>query len=217
MIENILFDLGGVLLNIDMQKTIGAFTSLGWKEDDWKGKPPGSRQLFENLETGVSTETQFREILCKALPGNLTDQEIDTAWNAMLIDFLPGIAGYLTELKSSFHLYLLSNTNAIHLKRFREIFYQEYGFQLDDLFEKTYYSHEIGYRKPDQMAYLKVLKDAGILPGKTLFVDDLAMNTDAAEKLGMKVLQIVPGTLMQVLPKYLGNSDSPLSILTECG
>ena len=203
MIENILFDLGGVLLKIDMQKTIRAFTSLGWKEDDWKSNLHGQHQLFENLETGASTESQFRKNLRKALPGSPSDQEIDDAWNAMLIDFLPGIAGFLTELKSSFHLYLLSNTNAIHLKRFREIFFLEYGFRLDDLFEKTYYSHELGFRKPDPLSYLKVMKDATIFPRNTLFVDDLPANTEAAEKLGMKVLQIVPGTLMQVLPSFL--------------
>jgi putative hydrolase of the HAD superfamily len=204
MIENILFDLGGVLLNIDMQKTIRAFASLGWKEDEWKSNPPGTRQLFENLETGASTETQFRENLRKVLPGNPSDKEIDAAWNAMLINFLPGIADYLTELKSSYRLYLLSNTNAIHLKRFREIFYLEYGFQMDDLFQQTYYSHEIGFRKPDPMAYLKVMRDASITPDRALFVDDLQANTEAAERLGMVALQITPGTLLQVLPEYLG-------------
>jgi putative hydrolase of the HAD superfamily len=94
----------------------------------------------------------------------------------------------------------------LHLRRFRDIFFQEYGFQLDDLFLSTFYSHEIGFRKPDPMSFMKVMKDSAISPETTLFVDDLKANTDAAEKLGMKVLQIEPGTLMQALPEYLGVS-----------
>ncbi|MEI6275617.1 MAG: HAD family phosphatase [Prolixibacteraceae bacterium] len=206
MIENILFDLGGVLLRIDLQLTIQAFALLGWKEEDENESPEDRLKVFHNLETGDSSDSQFRENIRKMLPGKPTDHDIDCAWNVMLIDFLPGIADFLIKLKSSYHLYLLSNTNAIHLKRFRNIFFEEYGYPLDELFEKTFYSHEIGYRKPNPKAYLKVMEDASIAASHTLFVDDLKVNTDAASLLGMKVLQIEPGTLMQALPEYLGTN-----------
>ncbi len=203
MIENILFDLGGVLLTIDMQKTIEAFALLGWKETEWKENSQSRRAVFENLETGTDSQYQFRENIRKMLPGTPTDTEIDNAWNAMLIDFPAAIIDYLIKLKTEYTLYLLSNTNALHLKHFREIFFFAYGYQIDTLFHKTYYSHEIGFRKPNPGAFLKVLEDSSLIPGNTLFVDDLKVNTDAAEEIGMKVLNIEAGTLLQSLTGYL--------------
>lgn len=203
MLENILFDLGGVLLKIDMGKTKSAFTDLGWKEEDWKGVGQFGSLLFENLEIGVDNPVIFRENIRKILPGNPSDEEINYAWNAMLIDFPPEIVIYLTQLKKRYQLYLLSNTNEIHVHRFTEIFEQQFGFPLCQLFEKCYYSHEIGFRKPTVKAFEVVLKDAGLNPEETLFVDDLKANTETAERLGMKILHIEPGSLMNRLPDYL--------------
>jgi len=203
MLENILFDLGGVLLNIDMGKTRSAFALLGWKEEDWKGITRNGHLYFENLEIGLDSPAQFMEEIRKILTSNPSDSEIDQAWNAMLIDFPPEIVDYLIRLRSRYRLYLLSNTNELHLQRFGEIFEQSYGYSISRLFEKCYYSHEIGFRKPDPEAFTVVLKDASLDPGKTLFVDDLKPNTDMADSLGMKVLHIEAGTLMERLPKYL--------------
>ena len=203
MIKNIIFDLGGVLLNVEMQNTIEAFARLGWKETDQQGDAQNRLEVFQKLETGADSPIRFRENIRKILPGRPAADEIDQAWNAMLIDFFPGTVDYLSELKSGYSLYLLSNTNALHLKHFREMFFNDYGFPIDNLFEKTYYSHEIGFRKPNPMAYLKVLEDAVLLPEMTLFVDDLKINTDAAAELGMKVLHIEAGTLLKSLPDYL--------------
>ena len=203
MIKNIIFDLGRVLLNVEMKKTIEAFARLRWKETDQQGNSQTRLAVFENLETGADSQIRFRENIRKMLPGRPSDDEIDHAWTAMLLGFFPGTVDYLSELKSGYSLYLLSNTNILHLKHFRAIFFNDYGFPIDKLFKKTYYSHEIGFRKPNPMAYLKVLEDAALIPGKTLFVDDLKANTDAAAELGMKVLNIEAGTLMQSLPDYL--------------
>ena len=204
-IENIIFDLGGVLLNLDSKRTIEAFYGLGWKEEDWKALSQGGYMLFKSLETGMDEPDQFREKIRNMLPGNPPDLEIDTAWNAMLIDFSPEVIGYLEKLKEEYSIYLLSNTNAIHLKRFREIFWNAFGYKLDTLFVKTYYSHEIGYRKPVPEAYQTVLQDAALDPGKTLFVDDMIINTDAASLLGLQILHCEPGTLINCLPGYLEN------------
>jgi len=203
MLENIIFDLGGVLLNIDMDKTRSAFIKLGWLEEDWKGIVQSGNPLFANLEEGLSSSVQFRNNIRKLLPGNPSDDEIDNAWNAMLLDFPPGRVDYLLELRRSYRLYLFSNTNELHLHRFRDIFEHTFGYPLHRLFEKCYFSHVIGSRKPNPEAFQKVLKDACLDPEKTLFVDDLKPNTDAAEGLGMKVLHIEAGTLLLRLPKYL--------------
>ncbi len=205
MVENIIFDLGGVLLNLNSNKTIVAFARLGWKEEDWKALSQGGYMLFKSLETGVDDPDQFREKIREMLPGNPSDLEIDTAWNAMLIDFSPVVIDYLNKLKKEYSIYLLSNTNAIHLKRFREIFSNAFGYQLDSLFVKTFYSHEIGYRKPVPEAFLTVLQDASLEPGKTLFVDDMKINTEAASLLGLQILHCEPGTLINCLPGYLEN------------
>ncbi len=203
MIENILFDLGGVLLTLDMQKTTEAFLHLGWKETEWESIAQSSQLLFKNLEVGRDNSAIFRENVRGMLHENPTDEQIDHAWNAMLIGFPEGIVNYLNELKSKYKLYLLSNTNELHLKRFREIFQNSFGYSFDSLFVKAYYSHEIGYRKPEKQAYLSVLEDASLSPENTVFVDDLKVNTESAALLGMQVLPIEAGTLMQHLPRYL--------------
>lgn len=203
MLENIIFDLGGVLLTLDMDRTHDAFAKLGWKEEDWKGITQSGDPIFKNLETGLDSPDQFRRNIRKILPGNPTDAEIDLAWNAMLVDFPAGTAEYLTELRKRFKIYLLSNTNEVHVLRFCAIFEQTHGYPLHQLFEKCYYSNEIGYRKPNPEAFQVVLEDAGLNPSRTLFVDDLKANTETAAYLGMKVLHIEPGTLLERLPNYL--------------
>ncbi len=203
MLENIIFDLGGVLLTLDMDRTHDAFAKLGWKEEDWKGIAQSGDPIFKNLEIGLDSPDQFRRNIRKILPGNPTDAEIDLAWNAMLVDFPSGTAEYLTELRKRFKIYLLSNTNEVHVLRFCAIFEQTHGYPLHQLFEKCYYSNEIGYRKPNPEAFQVVLEDARLDPRKTLFVDDLKPNTDAAAYLGMQVLHIEPGTLLETLPDYL--------------
>ena len=148
VLKNIIFDLGGVLLNIDMDKTSEAFVLLGWKDSEGRDISQAGYPVFEKLEVGKDTPEQFRENVRKILPGKATDEDIDRAWNAMLIDFPPSIIDYINHLKSKYRLFLLSNTNAIHLLRFRDVFYNSFGYSIDDLFVKTYYSHELGFRKP---------------------------------------------------------------------
>lgn len=203
MIDNIIFDLGGVLLNLDMGKTKTAFAQLGWKEENWKDITRSGYLIFENLEIGLDSAILFRKNIRRILPTNPSDAEIDDAWNAMLLDFPTERVNYLLKLKDKYRLYLFSNTNELHLQRFGYIFEQTYGYSISQLFEKCYYSHEIGFRKPDPQAFNVVLNDAALNPAQTLFVDDLKNNTEAAENLGMKVLHIEAGTLMERLPEYL--------------
>lgn len=204
MIKNILFDLGGVLLTIDTKKTIEAFNRLGWKEAHTQSISSSGYPVFENLETGKDNAAHFRENIRKVLPGKVSDEEIDQAWNAMLVDFPGDIQKFIESLKLRYNLYLLSNTNELHIIRFKELFLSKFGYDFENLFVKAYYSNEIGFRKPDPRAYISVLEHASLNPEETLFVDDLNLNTDAAEQLGFKVLQIEAGKLLDYLPDYLG-------------
>ena len=118
------------------------------------------------------------------------NNDIDTAWNAMLLDFPHHRIEKLQELARNYRLFLFSNTNSIHHAAFHQRFYEQFGFELDSLFEKAYYSHLIGYRKPDVEAFHFVINDSRVDPAETLFIDDTQPNIDAAKKTG---LQAAPG------------------------
>jgi glucose-1-phosphatase len=201
-IRNIIFDLGGVILDIDPQLTIDAFNKLGWKETrqvDHTSHMP----FFLELEIGIDSPETFRNNVRKKIGLPLTDEKIDEAWTAMIVNLPSDRIHYLEELKKNYRIYLLSNTNEIHRIKFHRMFDQNFGYSFYDLFEQIFYSHEMGVRKPNTEIYLKALKSAGIKPEETLFIDDLQENVAAAESVGLNGLHIIPGTLMDVLPRYL--------------
>jgi len=202
-IRNIIFDLGGVILNIDPQLTVEAFHKLGWNNFYDKSNLSLSKELFYNLESGSSTPEVFRDNVRKMITNQINDQEIDAAWSAMILDIPADRVSYLEELKKSYKLYLLSNTNEIHRIKFHRDFEADFGYSFCDLFERNFYSHEMKMRKPNPQIYLEALSEAGLDPKETLFIDDMEENIAAAETTGMKVLHIQPGTLMEKLPEFL--------------
>lgn len=202
-IKNIIFDLGGVILNIDPQRTVQAFRDLGWKDLNHQDHTALSNDIFFHLERGESTPEGFRAHIRKIIRPNLTDQQIDEAWTSMILDIPADRVNYLLQLKSKYRLFLLSNTNEIHRVKFHHDFERDFGYSFYDLFEKSFYSHEMGMRKPDTRIYLKALQEGGIAAEQTLFVDDIKVNTEAAHRAGMKVLHIEPGTMPEKLQLYL--------------
>lgn len=188
-----------------MNQTKAAFSRLGWISDDWHELTKDRSLIFDNLEVGISAAEQFRASIRKILPGKPTDDEIDSAWNAMLIGFSEETITYLNQLRKQYRLFLLSNTNALHLKRFSEMFESSFGYSMCQLFERCFYSHEIGYRKPSAEAFEIVVQEANLSPAETLFIDDLKVNTETAERLGMHVLHIEPNTLLERLPLHLAS------------
>src|ERR1035437_3835014 len=146
-IKTIIFDFGGVILNIDYYKTNKAFRDMGVKG--------------------------FYDAFRKSTHLTLTDHQIKKAWNAMLLSFRKEALNTLKTIKHKYRLYLLSNTNIIHLQAFNKIYKDEIGEgSLHDYFDKIYYSHEMGYRKPGNEAYEYVLKENNLSPSETLFIDD---------------------------------------------
>jgi glucose-1-phosphatase len=202
-IRNIIFDLGGVILNIDPQLTVEAFRDLGWKDFFDEKNQTLNKDLFYNLEMGQSSPEAFRENVRVNTLRYVSDIEIDTAWSAMLLDIPAERVRYLESLRKDYRLYLLSNTNEIHRMVFHQKFEDNYGYSLFGLFERNFYSHEMGLRKPNPLIFVKALEDAGLVPEETLFIDDMKDNTDAAQTTGMRVLHIEPGTLLERLPEYL--------------
>ncbi|MGE4586675.1 MAG: HAD family hydrolase [Mangrovibacterium sp.] len=192
-IKNIIFDLGGVLLDIDPERTIRAFRDLGMADLIRPGGWSYDHQIFTLMEKGLLSEQQFREGIRSLLPGAATNLQIDLAWCAMLIRFPEEKIRMIRDLTATYRLYLFSNTNSIHIRYFQDMFSRQFGFPLRELFVKNYYSSEMHIRKPDQDAFLYVMKDAALTPAETLFIDDLDANTRAAEQIGIKTFRMQKG------------------------
>ena len=199
-IKNIIFDLGGVLLNIDYNKTSAAFQQLGFENFDALFSQFKANELFENLETGkISDEIFYREIQQYA-PQKVAQQDIYIAWNAMLLDFRKSSLDFLETIKDKYRLFLLSNTNIIHVTAFKEILQKETGkASLDGYFIKSYYSHEIKLRKPYKDIYQFILQDGGMKAEETLFIDDSYNNIEAAKELGIQTHLLLPGERIENL------------------
>lgn len=186
-IKNIIFDLGRVVVDIHFDRTVPAFRKLGLGNDDMDYRKVAETPLFRNLEVGKSSPAQFRNGIRDFLHNpNLTDKQIDDAWYAMIGEATPERIATIKKLSKNYQVYLFSNTNQIHIDRFHTDFKKRHGIDFSGLFVKDFYSHEIGDRKPEISSYQKVIKMAGIIPGETIFIDDLEANCIAAKKAGLK-------------------------------
>ena len=199
-IKNIIFDLGGVLLNIDYNKTAEAFRKIGYLNFDQMFSQYRASPLFEALETGKISENEFLECMARLSTLPVTPDAIIGAWNAMMLDFRAESLLTLETLSKKYRLYLLSNTNSIHLSRFRKIFTRDTGKPiLDDYFSRTWYSHEIGLRKPHREIYEYVLQQAIMMPHETFFIDDSINNIETARALGIMTHLLLPGEKIEQL------------------
>lgn len=203
-IRNIIFDLGGVLLNIDPKKTIEAFEKLGMAQLVGDKGLTYDHEIFYRMEQGKITSDEFRKGVLTLLPNPVSFDEIDTAWTAMLLDFPAVRVELLKNLRKDFNIYLFSNTNAIHVEKFHSIFRKQHGFEVSSLFEKDFYSNEIGYRKPSHESYQEIIRLSGINPEESLFIDDSLLNVESAVASGLKGLWLEPGqTVENLFQKYL--------------
>ena len=185
-IKNILFDLGGVLYHIDYGITIKAFEKLGIKNFHKHFSQQQQNNLFDQLETGKISNTDFIKEMKVLLP-NCTKEEIINAWNGLLIGIPKENIQLLKDLSKQYRLFLLSNTNLIHINQIKKLLYKDYNLKsLDPLFDKIYLSHQIGMRKPNRETFEWVLKDAGILAHETLFIEDSIQHIKGANKVGIR-------------------------------
>ena len=200
-IKNLVFDLGGVLLNIDFNKTSDAFKRLGAHNFDELYSLATAVPLFEALEMGKIPEEEFYIAMQQYCHPSTTKQHIENAWNALLLNFRIGSLEHLKKLKEKYNIYLLSNTNSIHVTAFNKIFREQTSEEnLDDYFIKAYYSHKMFERKPHLSAYQFVLDDAKIKAEETLFIDDSIKNIEGAKKAGLHVYHLLPGQTIEDIP-----------------
>lgn len=193
MYKNIIFDLGGVILNIDISKTQEAYRLLGVKNIEEVFRMGHVGSFFKQYETGEIDDDQFIKLIKEKAGSNPASDMVVDAWNALLLDFPPERIHFLKAIKSKYKLFLLSNTSALHHTRFQEIFSQQFGGSLDDLFDKAYYSHVIKLHKPDKASYQLILDENFLTGGDTLFIDDSLANVAGAERAGLKAIHLTSG------------------------
>lgn len=199
-IKNIIFDLGGVLLDIDFKKSTEAFKILGIKEFEKMFSQFKADELFEKLETGELNEPDFYSAIKKRTSLHITDAEIDEAWNALILNFRISSLEFLEKLAGKYRLYLLSNTNIIHLKFFKQLFTKETGKpSLDSYFTRAWYSNEINLRKPGTKIFEFILQQENLIAAETLFIDDTLSNIEAAQKMGFKTHHLLPTERVELL------------------
>lgn len=193
-IKNIIFDLGGVIMNIDFTKTEKAFAEIGFPNFSDHMTQHHITPLFEAFETGKIDNDEFIRGVQKLSPKPVSAQQVVNAWNALLLDFPKARINLLEKLRLKYRLFLLSNTNAIHYEALQESLHAATGQFLEDIFEKTYFSHTTGLRKPDAAIFQLVLNENKLMATETLFIDDTAGNFSGAEQLGMQTLHLKPPT-----------------------
>jgi len=182
--KTLVFDFGGVLIDIDFTLTERAFARWGVEKIDmsfFNDREEGG--LFDRFERGLISPRVFREKMKEKIPQNISDDEFDTAWNALLLEIPTHRITVLESLRKIYICVLLSNSNQIHYDYYRKQLEEKYAYQkFSDLFHYTYFSHEIGLRKPYSAIYQKVSKDLSLKSSEVLFIDDMQANLDGAKQ-----------------------------------
>lgn len=190
-IKNIIFDLGGVILNLSVDSTLRKISELSGHPVDSVIETYHSRPEFLAYEKGLITNEEFRKALKDIFGLTSLDTELDVCWNAMLGDIPRERIELLRELRAKYRTYLLSNTNAIHLDHFTGMVQKAHGLEsLDPLFHKAYYSHLMKMRKPDPGIYEYVLNENGLKANETLFLDDNLANLKGAASVGIQTFHV---------------------------
>jgi len=197
-IRHIILDFGGVLLNIDYARTEKAFIDLGISDFGEKYSQLQQTELFNQLETGKIKEEQFVSALKNMSAKTLSDHQIIDAWNAMLLDLPLRRLQILQQLQLHFDLFLLSNTNIIHEAAFNKILKAQTGFSsMSVFFDRVYFSHHLGLRKPDKAIFELILDQNNLRAEKTLFVDDSPQHIETAKALGIQTICLEKGMTIE--------------------
>ena len=195
-VKHLIFDLGGVIINLDTSLTIRAFAQLTNKSPqqiiDFSISHPG----FHAYEKGEISDTDFRNVIRELSVIELTDIQIDEAWNAMILDLPHERIKLLQELKQEYNIFLLSNTNFIHMDKVNQVRSETDLPEFSEVFHQDYYSHIMGKRKPDADIFEQVLEEHNLDPQYTLFLDDNDSNIEGANKLGIQTLHVTSPQVM---------------------
>lgn len=198
--DAIIFDLGGVILNIDYNLTKEAFESLGIDDFDAIYSQAKQTDIFDRLETGQISPQHFINKMLDFLPAGTSPNMVVKAWNAMLLDLPQERLELLAALKEKYNTFLLSNTNEIHVDAFHAIIHQQHGLKnLEDFFDTTYYSNELGKRKPDVDTFKHLCEVHQLNPATTLFIDDSIQHIEGAKSAGLMAYHLNKGETIEAL------------------
>jgi putative hydrolase of the HAD superfamily len=198
--EAIIFDLGGVLINLDYQLTSKAFIDLGLTDFDATYSQLQQTDLFDRFETGAISSFHFINRLLDQLPQGTSGNKVVHAWNAMILDFPEERLLWLLKMKQCYRIFLLSNTNTLHMEAVRRSLERTIGHQrLEDYFEQVYLSCEMGLRKPNPEIFSRVCDEQGLNPATTVFIDDSPQHVEGAASIGLQALHLKPGEAVQSL------------------
>lgn len=193
-IRNIIFDLGVVLFDLDFSRVEESFKRSGIANFNEIYTYHKQNPLFEEFEKGMLDDKGFCDEIRKITQSNLSDAAIENAWNSLLVDIPKARADFVISLRSKFRVFLLSNTNSMHIKGFEQLLSQQHGPDLfRRMFDKVYFSCELKLRKPDETIFRRVLEENAMKPEETLFIDDVEENTRAASRLGIQTIWLKPG------------------------
>lgn len=206
MIKNIIFDLGDVIINIDVPRATRSFAELSNQSLEDVHLLIHQNEVFTKFETGHLTPLAFRSLIREVFKTpDWTDEAIDTAWNSLLLDIPPDRIKKIQELsQKGYRLFLLSNTSSIHIDEVNAILFRTVEIEhLSHLFEKLFLSYEMGVMKPSPDIYKNVLESAGIDADETLFLDDNLDNIRAAAECGIHTIHVQkPMTIVDYLRDY---------------
>lgn len=198
-IKAILFDLGGVIMDLDHASQTQYFAEKGVLNYASLFSAKNMDDFFKRQEVGDLSEAEFYEGFRQLTKIDLTDEVIREGWNKILTDFLPERFSYLEKLAEKYPLYLFSNTNSIHSREFEKRCLDQLDRPLSSYFRKLFYSQEVGLRKPDALAFRKVLELAGLEAKNTVFVDDNADNIAGAKSVGLQTVHLaLPTTILDL-------------------
>jgi HAD superfamily hydrolase (TIGR01509 family) len=189
-VENIILDLGGVIINLNHELTQQAFQQLFPENYIEIFEKSQSQQLFEKYETNEISTDEFIQFFLNYNP-LVSKTQITTAWNSMLLDIPKERIALIKELSKQYNVLLLSNTNEIHYNFIDDYYRNQYKSRaFSSLFNKTYLSYQIGYRKPHREIFQYVLNDSSLNPSSTLFIDDSLEHIQTAKDLGIRAIHL---------------------------
>ncbi len=184
--DAVIFDLGGVIINLDYNLTIRSFEELGMKNFNEVYSQLAQSTLFDDYETGRISSQHFVNKLLDHVPPGTSPNRIVAAWNAMILDVPKDKPALLKTLHAQTPIFLLSNTNEIHMQKVHRAWSNSSEEALQDHFSKVYLSFQMGMRKPDVEIFHKVCEEQDLVPERTLFIDDSPQHIEGAKLAGLQ-------------------------------
>jgi putative hydrolase of the HAD superfamily len=186
-IKNIIFDLGGVLYDIRYENIADTFRMYGLQDFEKSYSQAVQTKEIDLFEEGKILPEQFRNFIRSLTNQKLSNEQIDHAWNAILIDLPKVRVKLLEKLREKYRIFLFSNTNAINQIEFERFVTEKFGKNIFEThFEKVYYSHTLEIKKPKPEGFQKICEEQNLIPTETLFIDDTERHIHGAQKAGLQ-------------------------------